>query len=73
MIFSSDSAKDWETYDQMRNDVQDPCDRLENDFKKYRKFYDPEMFQKKLAQKKATLQEVKVVTEDIQSEYYKRK
>jgi len=63
----TNSAKDWETYDQMRNDVQDPCDRLENDFKKYRKFYDPEMFQKKLAQKKATLQDVKVVTEDIQT------
>lgn len=61
------SAKDWETYDQMRHDVNEPVDRLESDFKKYRKFYDPEMFQKKLAQKKATLVEVKATTDQIQT------
>jgi len=59
------SAKDWENYDMMRQEINDPVERLENDYKKYRKFYDPAMFAKKLQQKKATLEEVRTITDDI--------
>ena len=55
----SDSAKDWETYDQMRSDINEPIEKLEGDLKKYRKFYDPAMFSKKLASKKQVWEECK--------------
>merc|ERR1719423_246134 len=48
----NNSAKDWETYDLMRAEINDPVEKLENEYKKYRKFYDPVMFQKKLEDKK---------------------
>lgn len=53
------SAKDWETYDQMRSEINEPLEKLESDLKKYRKFYDPEMFSKKLKQKQGTWEECK--------------
>uniref|UniRef100_A0A6A7FNC3 Coiled-coil domain-containing protein 150-like isoform X3 n=1 Tax=Hirondellea gigas TaxID=1518452 RepID=A0A6A7FNC3_9CRUS len=59
------SAKDWETYDHMRNDILDPIEKLENDYKKYRKFYDPQMFSKKLASKKQLWEEIKKKTDDM--------
>ena len=36
----------------MRAEINDPVEKLENEYKKYRKFYDPVMFQKKLEDKK---------------------
>ncbi|KAF2369155.1 hypothetical protein FHG87_000076 [Trinorchestia longiramus] len=61
----SNSAKDWETYDEMRNAINEPIEKLENDYKKYRKFYDPVMFAKKLASKKQVLEECKKQCEDM--------
>lgn len=61
----SNSAKDWETYDQMRSDINDPIEKLEADYKKYRKFYDPQMFTKKLAQKKGMWDECKGKTDEL--------
>lgn len=46
------SAKDWEKYDEMRSSINGPVEKLENEFKRYRKFYDPVMGAKKLGQKK---------------------
>jgi len=61
----TNSAKDWETYDQMRNDINDPVEKLENEFKKYRKFYDPSFFAKKLDAKKSLWEENKVKCDEI--------
>ena len=43
----------------MRNAVNEPIEKLESDYKKYRKFYDPVMFAKKLTQKKGVWEECK--------------
>lgn len=48
----------------MRNEINDPIDKLEKDFKNYRKFYDPVMFSKKLAAKKGVWEECKKKTDD---------
>jgi len=56
---------DWDTYDKMRVEINDPVEKLENDFKKYRKFFDPVMFQKKLNQKRDIWTEVKTKTDTI--------
>ncbi|XP_018019546.1 muscle-specific protein 300 kDa-like [Hyalella azteca] len=55
----TNSAKDWETYDEMRNAINEPIEKLEKDYKNYRKFYDPVMFAKKLASKKQVWEECK--------------
>lgn len=59
------SHKDWETYDEMRSAVNDPVEKLESDFKKYRKFYDPQMFAKKLAQKKEVWEDCKKRSDEM--------
>ncbi|KAL7643675.1 UNVERIFIED_CONTAM: hypothetical protein RMT77_005658 [Armadillidium vulgare] len=51
--------KDWESYDELRTSIGDPCEKLESELKKYRKFYDPAMGAKKLAQRKMILEECK--------------
>jgi len=59
------SCKDWETYDEMRSAVNEPVEKLEGDYKKYRKFYDPTMFSKKLQSKKAVWEEAKGKCDDM--------
>jgi len=61
----TNSAKDWETYDLMRSEINDPIEKLESDYKKYRKFYDPVMFAKKLADKKMVWQVCKEKCEEM--------
>ena len=61
----SDSAKDWETYDEMRASINEPVEKLESDLKKYRKFYDPVMFAKKLESKKSVWEECKTKTDEM--------
>lgn len=51
--------KDWESYDELRCHIGDPCEKLESEYKKYRKFYDPQMGEKKLIQRKLILEECK--------------
>jgi len=63
----TNSAKDWETYDQMRNDINEPVDKLESELKKYRKFYDPAMFAKKLESKQSLWEENKSKCDEILS------
>lgn len=55
----SKTAKDWEHYDELRSSINDPCEKLESELKRYRKFYDPVMGARKLAQKKTTWEEQK--------------
>jgi len=61
----TNSAKDWETYDEMRTSICDPVEKLESDFKKYRKFYDPQMFAKKLSQKKEMWEDCKKRSDEM--------
>jgi len=59
------SAKDWEKYDEMRSAINNPMEKIENELKRYRKFYDPVMGAKKLAQKTATWEEEKKKCDEI--------
>jgi len=59
------SAKDWEKYDEMRNAINDPVEKLEAELKRYRKFYDPAMGAKKLAQRKACWDENKAACDEM--------
>lgn len=61
----NNSAKDWETYDDMRTAICDPVEKLESDFKKYRRFYDPQMFAKKLSQKKEVWEDCKKRSDEM--------
>jgi len=56
---------DWETYDELRTQVNNPAEKLEDELKKYRKFYDPEIGKKKLEQKRAIWTENKSTLEDM--------
>ena len=68
-----DTAKDWEKYDELRNSINEPLDKLESELKRYRKYYDPVMGAKKLTQKKCVLEENKKSADEmfeaIQSSY----
>jgi len=59
------SAKDWEKYDEMRNGINTPIEKLENELKKYRKFYDPVMGDRKLAQKLEIWEEEKKKADEM--------
>jgi len=59
------SAKDWEKYDEMRNAINDPVEKLEAELKRYRKFYDPVMGAKKLAQRKQVWDEQKAICDEM--------
>lgn len=59
------SAKDWGLYDEMRSAINDPIEKLEAELKRYRKFYDPAMGAKKLAQKKGIWEENKNKIEEM--------
>jgi len=53
------TAIEWEKYDELRSTVNDPVEKLEGEFKRYRKFFDPDMGTKKFDQKKKLLEEKK--------------
>lgn len=57
--------KDWESYDELRSSIVDPCEKLESEYKKYRKYYDPQMGAKKLAQRKAVLEDCKTKADEM--------
>ncbi|KAK7020240.1 hypothetical protein SK128_027531 [Halocaridina rubra] len=59
------SAKDWEKYDEMRNAINDPCEKLESELKRYRKFFDPVMGAKKLGQRKEVWEQQKQLADDM--------
>jgi len=61
----SNASSDWETYDDLRTQVNNPVEKLEDELKKYRKFYDPEVGKKKLEQKRAIWKENKDTMEDM--------
>ncbi|XP_071525119.1 muscle-specific protein 300 kDa-like [Panulirus ornatus] len=64
-VMLCNSAKDWEKYDELRNAINDPLEKLEGELKRYRKFYDPVMGTRKLAQKKTTWEEQKKMADDM--------
>lgn len=61
----TNTAKDWEKYDELRSAINDPLDKLEAEFKRYRKFYDPVMGSRKLGQKLATWEEQKKIADEM--------
>jgi len=59
------SAKDWEKYDDCRASINAPMEKIENELKRYRKFYDPVMGAKKLNQKLAIWEDEKKKCDEI--------
>merc|ERR1719186_1849507 len=53
------TAVEWEKYDDLRSAINDPVEKLEAEYKRYRKFFDPDMGTKKFDQKKKLLEEKK--------------
>ena len=60
-----DSAKDWGLYDEMRAAINEPIEKMETEYKRYRKFFDPAMGTKKLNQKKGILAENKTKADEM--------
>jgi len=56
---------EWEKYDDLRAAVNDPVEKLEGEFKRYRKFFDPDMGTKKFFQKKTLWEEKKKACEEM--------
>lgn len=65
LIMLTNSAKDWEKYDELRAAINDPLEKLEGELKRYRKFYDPVMGSRKLAQKMETWEENKKIADEM--------
>ncbi|XP_063866278.1 muscle-specific protein 300 kDa-like isoform X2 [Scylla paramamosain] len=61
----TNTAKDWEKYDEMRASINEPLEKLESELKRYRKYYDPVMGAKKLTQKKGVLEENKKIADEM--------
>jgi len=61
----SNASSDWECYDDLRSQINAPVEKLEDELKKYRKFYDPEVGRKKLEQKRGIWKENKDKLEDM--------
>jgi len=59
------TAVEWEKYDDLRAAVNDPVEKLEGEFKRYRKFFDPDMGTKKFQQKKALWEDKKKACEEM--------
>jgi len=59
------ASTDWEMYDDLRVQVNSPAEKLEDQLKGYRKFYDPEVGKKKIEQKRAIWKENKDKLEDM--------
>merc|ERR1719334_934574 len=53
------SSNDWETYDELRSAIIEPLEKLESEFKKYRKFYDPAQGLEKLTRRKEIFDELR--------------
>jgi len=61
----SNACTDWETYDDLRVQVNGPVEKLEDELKRYRKFYEPEVGKRNLEKKRAFWTEHKNSLEDM--------
>jgi len=59
------TAVEWEKYDELRAAINDPVEKLEGEFKRYRKFFDPDMGTKKFGQKKQLWEDKKKACDDM--------
>lgn len=59
------AIKDWEKYDEMRTHIIEPCDKLESDFKTYKKIFDPKIAVDQLRRRKALWEECKARANDM--------
>jgi len=59
------TAVEWEKYDELRAAINDPVEKLEGEFKRYRKFFDPDMGTKKFEQKKKLWEEKKKACDEM--------
>jgi len=59
------TAVEWEKYDELRAAINDPVEKLEGEFKRYRKFFDPDMGTKKFEQKKKLWEDKKKSCDDM--------
>lgn len=61
----SNASTDWEMYDDLRVQVNNPVEKLEDELKRYRKFYEPEVGKRNLEKKRAFWTEHKNSLEDM--------
>ncbi|XP_076044500.1 muscle-specific protein 300 kDa-like [Oratosquilla oratoria] len=61
----TNASKDWERYDELRNAIIEPLEKLETEYKRYRKYYDPSTGSRKLTAKKATWEEMKASSDEM--------
>lgn len=59
------ASKDWEKYDELRSAIIDPLEKLETEYKRYRKYYDPSTGSRKLTGKKGTWEEMKASSDEM--------
>jgi len=59
------TAIEWEQYDDLRSSINEPVEKLQSEYKRYRKFFDPDMGAKKFAQKKTLWEEKKKMCEEM--------
>ncbi|KAB7500414.1 hypothetical protein Anas_12615 [Armadillidium nasatum] len=59
------AVKDWEKYDEMRTQIIEPCDRLENEFKLYKKIFDPKVSYDVIRKRRLVLEECKARANDM--------
>merc|ERR1719312_1222315 len=61
----SNACSDWETYDDLRVQINGPVEKLEDDLKRLRKFYEPEVGKRNVEKKRAFWTENKNTLEDM--------
>jgi len=61
----STASTDWEMYDDLRVQVNNPVEKLEDELKRYRKFYEPEVGKRNIEKKRAIWTENKNTLEDM--------
>jgi len=61
----STASTDWEMYDDLRVQVNSPVEKLEDELKRYRKFYEPEVGKRNLEKKRGLWTENKNTLEDM--------
>merc|ERR1712179_668122 len=59
------TAIEWEKYDDLRSAINDPVEKLEGEYKRYRKFFDPDMGTKKFGQKKTLWEDKKKACDEM--------
>jgi len=59
------SSNDWETYDELRSAIIEPLEKLEGEYKKYRKFYDPVQGLEKLTRRKEIFETHKKAADEM--------